>query len=105
MCILQAQAAPPVNHIHAYFARYPQFNFQQDAPFLQEFGRLADSQRWNENSARRRKERKALQDAMVLQFNAMYGKDEKDLSAWQALCNALGVDPAPNSITQCRKVS
>ena len=96
-------AAPSVNHIHEYFARYPDFDYQQTEPFLREFQRLTRLKQWR--GPRLEEEREALRSAMVLQFNAMYGKDAKDLRAWKALCDALGVDPIPDSITKCRKVS
>ena len=103
MSLTRRQTAP-INHIHAYFARYPDFDFREEAPFLKEFRRLANAKGWQPNSARRNEEREALRDAMVLQFNVMYGKDENDLRAWQAMCDALGVDPIPDSISSCRKV-
>ncbi|TBU32105.1 hypothetical protein BD311DRAFT_775651 [Dichomitus squalens] len=48
--------------------------------------------------------RSRLKDAMVQQFNSTYGRDVKDVVAWQNLCRALGVDPVPNSMHECRKV-
>ncbi|KAI0773917.1 hypothetical protein C8Q74DRAFT_1200046, partial [Fomes fomentarius] len=93
--------------IHEYFAQYPDFGFSVTSPFLKEFKRLAKAQRWVPDSPRRKKERETLRDAMVKQFNMMYGKDLDDLSAWKALCDALGagrvVDPIPHDISQCRK--
>ncbi|RPD61910.1 hypothetical protein L226DRAFT_571306 [Lentinus tigrinus ALCF2SS1-7] len=95
---------PELNHIHAYFAQYPEFDYQLDAPFLKEFRRLLRVKGWNNDPVRRKAEWDDIHDAMVLQFNTMYGRSAGDLSAWQSLCAALGVDPIPDSIKQCRKI-
>ena len=42
---------------------------------------------------------------MVKQFNEMYGRSADDLQSWQLLCSALGTDPVPENISDCRKVS
>lgn len=98
------QATPQVNYIHEYFARYPDFEYQPMAPFLQEFRRLLREKGWLNDPNRSKAEWDAIHDAMVLQFNATYGRSAGDLSAWQSLCAALGVDPIPDNIKQCRKV-
>lgn len=41
---------------------------------------------------------------MGKQFASYYGSDVRDISAWQALCIALQVDPVPDTITQCKRV-
>lgn len=57
----------------------------------------------------KKKEREAaeddLRDAMVKQFNAMYGIRADALESWQLLCSALGINPAPKTIKQCHRVS
>ncbi|RDX53153.1 hypothetical protein OH76DRAFT_1433139 [Lentinus brumalis] len=92
------------NHIHEYFAKYPEFDYQPVAPFLQEFRRLLRFKGWNNDPTRRKIEWDEIHDAMVLQFNVMYGRRADDLSAWQSLCDALGVNPIPDNIAQCRKI-
>ena len=42
---------------------------------------------------------------MGRQFASYYGSDVHDISAWQSLCIALEVDPVPDTITQCKRVS
>ena len=41
---------------------------------------------------------------MGRQFASFYGSDIHDINAWQALCIALRVDPAPDSILACKRV-
>ena len=52
------------------------------------------------------KEREApeLASAMEKQFNQMYGKDQHEVASWQKLCLAVDIDPAPDTIEECRKV-
>lgn len=42
---------------------------------------------------------------MVLQFNDIYGTDEEDLRSWQGLCRVLNIEPVPEELQECRKVS
>ena len=41
---------------------------------------------------------------MVHQFNQIYGTDEHDIGAWQALCARLGVEDVPETLAGCRQV-
>ena len=42
--------------------------------------------------------------AMGKQFASYYGSDVHDITAWQALCIELQVDPVPDTIVQCKRV-
>ena len=70
---------------------------------MDEFNRLARQMKWNRYQ--REDARDALRDAMVHQFNEMYGRSADSLESWQLLCQALGRDPVPDNIVECRKVS
>lgn len=48
--------------------------------------------------------RRRMRDAMVKQFNNVYGTDVDDLAAWQSLCKALEIDPIPTKMRKCRTV-
>jgi hypothetical protein len=45
-----------------------------------------------------------FRDALVLEFNEIYGTDENDLRSWQALCRVLSIVPVPAMLNECRKV-
>ena len=49
--------------------------------------------------------RSTLKEAMVEQFSQKYGRNANDLAAWQQLCNALGADPIPDNLEDCKNVS
>jgi hypothetical protein len=58
---------------------------------------------WDEATSNR--ERAYLHDALVLQFNLLFGTDEEDLRLWHNICNVLQISPVPESIASCREVS
>lgn len=92
-----------VHPIRDFFANYPDFEYNSKAPFLSEFKRMGKDLGW------KTKEREAamddLRDAMVKQFNAMYGTRVDALESWRLLCSALGMNPAPKDIKNCHRVS
>ncbi len=86
-----------------YFDRFPEFNYDESKETIAQFHRLAKQKHWDEDE--HKDERKALQTALVLQFNDTYGEEETDIHGWQKLCHAIDVDPMPGSVTECKKVN
>jgi hypothetical protein len=77
------------------FTRNPQLNYSE------EFKRLAVHRRWKVGGARYRK---AWVRCCEEEFGVQYGRDERRLDGWRALCADVGIEDIPNSITQCKKV-
>jgi hypothetical protein len=48
--------------------------------------------------------REGFKDALVQEFNKMYGTDVNDLGSWQGLCRVLGIAPVPDKLNECREV-
>ncbi|KAI1792899.1 hypothetical protein LXA43DRAFT_972240 [Ganoderma leucocontextum] len=70
---------------------------------MDEFYAMCDSFGWHDRDDEERElARDRLRDAMVKQFNNVYGTDVDDLVAWQDLCRALELDPVPSKLRQCR---
>ncbi|PIL36781.1 hypothetical protein GSI_00471 [Ganoderma sinense ZZ0214-1] len=93
------------NHIAAFFAMYPTYPYDPAASFVDEFKRLNAFFAWPKHPAEcdeRDLARNRMRDAMVKQFNNVYGTDVEDLVAWQNLCRALEVDPIPSKMRKCR---
>lgn len=88
----------------AFFATYPSFTHEPEASYFTEFNRLLEHYGWSEKAHARRKALKRFRTALTVEFNTRFGTDHKDLEAWQNLCVVLGLEPVPESITQCRKV-
>ncbi|KAF2102342.1 hypothetical protein NA57DRAFT_73775 [Rhizodiscina lignyota] len=84
----------------SYFSHFPGFVPDPTTSFNDEFARLAQHQGWERRSNTWRQERgRAIQS----EFSTQYGASAEKLAGWQALCNEVGIDPLPQSITQCRK--
>jgi hypothetical protein len=46
-----------------------------------------------------------FKDALVKQFNAIYGTDEDDLGEWQNLCHIVDIYLIPDDLEACREAS
>lgn len=87
----------------SYFANFENFAPDPTAGLQVEFARLAIDQGWGRKSKKRKEEwRRACENEFETHFGAVFTGGR--LLAWQSLCEELGVDPTPGSITQCKKV-
>lgn len=83
-----------------YFAAYPTFTPDPHIPILGNFKRLARAQGWDKNRCKNER-----QIYLIHQYDIHLGSiSTGKLQKWQGLCQELGVDPIPTSITQCKKV-
>jgi hypothetical protein len=82
-----------------YWLQFAGFEPSPTAGFKKEFGRLAKHENWS-NQERRRQQVKAL----AAEIAHHYGTHMNKLDRWQQLCEDVGIDVVPKSITQCRKV-
>ncbi|KAK7686006.1 hypothetical protein QCA50_010817 [Cerrena zonata] len=87
--------------IEGFFTQFLGFDYDSSQHVTLEFNRLAESRQWGQKT--RRKHYRQLQEALVTEFNQQFGVDEGKLAAWHALCNEVGINPLPPSVTQCRK--
>ena len=87
----------------AFFADYPSFQHNRQAPLTQEFYRMCDHFGWASDDAEKKEASFAFKTAMVHQFNTLYGTDENDIESWRKLCLAVDI-PAPEGLQACRKV-
>lgn len=84
---------------------------------MAEFRRLVSANEWDPERARRHKHDRepelqrytracaAFFDAVRDEFNYLFGGNADDIMPWQSLCETLGIDPIPSSVTQCKKVT
>ncbi|KPI41356.1 uncharacterized protein AB675_8107 [Cyphellophora attinorum] len=79
------------------------FNYNPRAPAWQEFDLLVRHMGWARRSATYRDARTDFRRALVMDFNFRFGTDEQKLEAWQNICEILGIQPLPESITKCRQ--
>ncbi|KAH7883439.1 hypothetical protein F5I97DRAFT_1815278 [Phlebopus sp. FC_14] len=97
----------PATHLGplpAYFSQFAAngFTFAPTHGAQANFKRLCRTLRWD--SPERQRARSGFHDALVQQFNAMYGTDGSDLGAWQNLCAVIGAEPVPEGLEACRRV-
>jgi hypothetical protein len=91
----------PSTAINDFSARYPGFQPDNTETLDEEFNRLSIHNGWSKKSKKHSKRRAEFYAA---EFAAYYGTDGTKLQGWQALCEEVGIVPAPLSITQCKKV-
>jgi len=92
-----------------FFSKYSHSGFIYDPirPVTDEFHRLCnilgidpdDNDKYQVRDVRR-----GLKDAMVLQFNSIYGTNVKSVASWQSLCRVLGILPVPPTLKECQRV-
>ncbi|KAL5115729.1 hypothetical protein ACEQ8H_006337 [Pleosporales sp. CAS-2024a] len=91
--------ASPSEEPSPYWLQFSRFEPSPRAPFKKELARLAKHENWS-NKEKRKQQVKAL----AAEITHHYGTNRNKLDRWQQLCEDVGVDIVPKSITQCRKV-
>lgn len=83
-----------------FWYQYPGFEPDPRAPFKHELGRLC-----KHVGVTTKKEKKDLQNAaLTAEIKYHYGASMSRLDRWQELCEEVGIEKIPTSITQCQKV-
>jgi len=93
----------PLEDFFAQFARLG-FTYQQNHTAHRNFNRLRKVARWENKSTTLAVARVDFNDALVQQFNFVYGTEVNNLASWQNLCTAIDIVPVPNTIKKCRKL-
>lgn len=91
--------------LEGFFSQFPHFQSQPSNSPVVEFDRLCKSYQWERNDPEKEAAREAFQFAMKREFDDLYGSDEKDIKNWHKLCYVLRIDPAPDTLRECREVS
>jgi hypothetical protein len=101
----QAQWAKsqPNHAIAAYFARHPGFRYDPYGETITQFRDMVDFFDWDEG--REGFERRRLRDALVEQFELVYGTDAEALEGWQELCRVMNRPQIYGSVAACKRVS
>lgn len=93
-----ADETPP--QASPFWYQHPGFDPNPRAPFKHELGRLC-----KHIGAKTKKEKKDLQTkALTAEIKYHYGAAMNRLDRWQELCEEVGIEKIPTSITQCQKV-
>ena len=102
--------------LERFFAKYSRggFKYRPERQVIDEYYRLLDVLGLNadDNSSPRVRARvralrdelkDGLRDAMVLEFNSIYGTDVNSVASWQCLCRVLGVSSVPTTLDECKE--
>ncbi|KAJ4412338.1 hypothetical protein N0V91_000809 [Didymella pomorum] len=83
-----------------FWYQYPGFEPNPRAPFKHEFSRLC-----KHVGAQSKKEKNNLQtEALTAEIKHHYGANLSRLDRWQELCEEIGIEKIPTSVSQCQKV-
>jgi hypothetical protein len=91
---------PPVSEVSGFWLQFIGFDPDPSSTFRSEFARLAVHQNWS-GKTKRRWEVEALTAEIALHYGTCIDK----LDRWQQLCEDVGIEDIPGSITQCKKAS
>ncbi|KAG2354028.1 hypothetical protein BDR07DRAFT_1454263 [Suillus spraguei] len=88
-----------------FFATYPKFKYNSSASAPLEFYRMCDEFGWDKDKKNKEREEAHcnFKDALVQQFNDIYGTDVNDLTSWRTLCQIVRVSPIPDTLESCRE--
>lgn len=91
-------------HLQDFFSDFKLFTYNPAEAATEEFHRLGQVYGWEWESEEREEARQRFKDAMVQEFNAIYGTDENDINSWYGLCRVLNISPIPETLEACREV-
>jgi len=65
---------------------------------------MCDEFGWEEKANKEKEQAsRDFKDALVQQFNVIYGTDVDDLTSWRTLCQIVYVSPIPENLESCRE--
>lgn len=95
--------SPNVNAaIKGWFDQFQGFSYNPFQGLQVNFDRLATGRQWGQKLRKKR-----WIEIQQFAFTTLYGRNTEmsKLGKWQDLCRDVLIEPVPESITQCKKVS
>lgn len=90
---------------NSYFAEFPSFVTDATTTIEAEFARFTTHQGWRTETKKQKQDlARHRQECYAAELTLHYGNHPTQLEDWQSLCEEVGIQPAPLSITQCKKV-
>ncbi|KAF2713282.1 hypothetical protein K504DRAFT_423776 [Pleomassaria siparia CBS 279.74] len=93
----------PRYRVHHPDGKKVKFAYDNEGDLAEEFYRMCDFFAWDRKASARLEARQSFKDAMVLQFNSIYGIDTSDIENWHKLCVAVYIEPLPATIEECKE--
>ncbi|KAI5460060.1 hypothetical protein BGZ63DRAFT_359760 [Mariannaea sp. PMI_226] len=88
--------------LDAFFRSFPTFNYDPSLPPATSYANLRQHKEWERGDAEAKDAWNRYQDALENELRLWFGGEE-DLTAWHALCRAVGIEPLPNTCNQCEE--
>ena len=99
------QHSTSADHLDAFFAQYPAFDYNRGCSSSLEYYRMCDFFDWDRDDPERKEAHEDFKTAMVQQFNSLYGTEIDDIKSWRGLSLALDIFPLPDDISRAKKVN
>lgn len=82
-----------------FFRSFPTFYYDPSLPPATSYSNLQDYKGWRRGDSESKDAWNRYQDALQSEPHMWYGAED-DLTAWHALCRAIGVEPRPKTCDQ-----
>ena len=89
--------------LDVFFRSFPTFEYDPSLPPATSYAHLREHEGWRRGNAASDYAWNRYQGALESELRMWYGA-ENDLTAWHALCRAIGVEPLPQTCEQCEEV-
>lgn len=93
----------PETPLDVFFRSFQAFEYDPSLPPATSYAYLREHEGWRRGEAASDDAWNRYQDALESELRMWYGA-ENDLTAWHALCRAIGVEPLPQTCEQCEEV-
>lgn len=93
----------PETPLDVFFRSFPTFDYDRSLPPATSYANLRGHEGWRLGDAASDDAWNRYQDALESELRKWYGA-ENDMTAWHALCRAIGVEPLPQTCEQCEEV-
>ncbi len=89
--------------LDVFFQSFPTFDYNPSLPPATSYANLQRHEGWDRGSSESSNAWDGYQNALQSELQMWYGAED-DLTAWHALCHAIGVEPLPTTCEQCQEV-
>ncbi|KAK1960024.1 hypothetical protein LY78DRAFT_619146 [Colletotrichum sublineola] len=90
--------------LDVFFHSYPTFDYDPSLPPSDSYADLKKHMGWRRGQPDSSNAWSNYQDALQMELEMWYGAED-DLTAWHALCRAIGIKPLPNTCDGCEKAA
>lgn len=93
----------PATPLDAFFRSFPTFAYNSTLLPNESYKKLKSHMGWHHNDVAGQEAWRGYQNALAAEVDMWFGAQD-DLTAWHALCRAIGIQPLPETCAQGRQV-